>query len=172
MNTHFLFRVGFVMVFSALLLLFSAFWALSQEGKLVLKMTGYLVIAEEEDGRLVERLLPLPETTTPGDIIQYNISGKNNSQESLFNVRAAGKVPRGTVYIDASNRSDIPADFYVSIDYGKSYAQPPLIIKVKKTDGSEKEEIVSPEAYTNISFTIKKLVAGETFFSSYRVQVR
>lgn len=139
---------------------------------LSLTMTGYLVVTETENGKLVKKLHPLTENVMPGHTIQYDINGKNESDQPLKNVIADGKIPQGTTYNDGSAVSSIPATILFSIDNGNTFEKPPIVIKVKQPDGKEIEKTVDPDQYTNIRFIIKQLDAGKNFVGSYEVTVK
>lgn len=85
---------------------------------------------------------------------------------------AGGKIPGGTSYIEGSARCDVPAEIQFSIDNGKSFAEPPLKIKVELADGSKVEKTVPPDRYTDIRFRVMELGVEETFVGSYGVMVR
>ena len=162
--------IGTIIIMSVILWLPTAVFA--QENPLKLSMTGHLAIFYNDDsGKEVAKLMPLPEIVEKGDIIQYDIVGENTSAKSLFNINAGGKIPKGTSYIDKSARCDLENEVLFSIDNGKHYAVPPIKQIVKMADGTKKEEEVSIGSYTDIRFKIKKLEPGQKFIGSYAVTV-
>lgn len=139
---------------------------------LTLEMVGHRVIFEKQDGKEIPKLTPLPDIVEQGDIVQYDINGKNVSKQPLTTVKAEGKIPEGTSYIEDSARGNFPHTVLFSIDGGKTFHQPPLHEAITLKDGTEKKVVITPDRYTNIRFVLEKLQPDETFTCSYGVIVK
>lgn len=139
---------------------------------LKLSLEGHLVVTYEENGKEVVKLLTLPEVVESGDIIQYDIKGENTADKPLKNIRAEGKVPDGTIYIENSARCTADSTMAFSHDYGETFSTLPLTVKVRDDSGAKTERVISPDEYTNVRFVIKELAAGEKFTGSYGVVVK
>ena len=140
---------------------------------LALTLTGYVVETYfDEEGKEQEKLVPLEKAVFPGDIIHYEIIGKNTAGKPLRDVHVGGKIPYGTAYVDKSAAHDQKGEFLVSTNGGGTFAKPPIIIKVTQPNGTVKEVIVPPEKYTNIQFTIPEIKKKGKFSGSYRVAVK
>ena len=162
-------KIGLVLIF---LLALTQRSAIGNDGPLSLEMKGHLVVFYNDDtGKEVAKLMPLPEVVEKGDIIQYDIYGKNISEKTLKGIKSGGKIPVGTLFIQKSARCDVENTVSFSIDKGKTFATEP-IKEIIKIDGQKEETIVSYERYTDIRFTIKKLEPGQKFKGSFGVTVR
>ena len=137
-------------------------------GPLQLDMIGNLVTEElDEEGKLVEKIMDLPEKVLPGNIIEYTISAQNLKDGVLKDVDIIGRIPEGTGYLqDSANK---PPQF--SIDGGKTYMPAPVTYTVVE-DGKEVEKIATPDMYTNIKWIVEILHPSALPVFTYRVAVK
>ncbi len=167
--------IGLILIIFSILMITGGMQttAIGGDEPLKLEMKGHLVVFYNDDtGKEIAKLMPLPEIVEKGDIIQYDILGKNVSAKALNNINAGGKIPESTLYIQKSARCDVENTVSFSADNGKKFAAPPVKEIVKNKDGKRKEVVVSSERYTDIRFTIKKLEPGKEFTASYGVTVK
>ncbi len=133
--------------------------------KLKLELKGFLVKKEKDK----ERLVSIPKNVNPGDVIEYQITAKNISEEVLRNVEIKALIPKGTQYIPKSATSN-PKPLF-SIDGGKTYSHEPVKYKVKES-GKVVEKVATPDMYTNIKWIIPSLSPSEELRIRYRVKVK
>lgn len=169
-------RVGLLLAIAALSLAVAAKGALAEtpapKDPLNLKTTAFLVEITTKDGKQVEVLKPLPKGIFPGALIQYNISGVNESKADLKDIRTEGMIPAETHYVDKSAKCQGGGETLFSYDKGATWAKAPLTKTVTGPDGKKKTVTVPPEEYTGIRFVVKKLKAGASFTGIYRVQLK
>lgn len=146
--------------------------ALAGDDPLKLVMRGNKVVTETKGGKTVEKLAELPDEVAFGDRLQYTVDGTNTSDKALKNVSVVCDVPEGTAYVDKSMKGPEKGKTLVSIDGGKSYAEPPIMEKVKMADGKVKEVVVPAERYTNFRLVTDELGAKKKFSYTYRVTVK
>jgi len=111
------------------------------------------------------------DKVAPGDILQYRINQKNVGRTDLNGITAIGPIPKGTRYVGGSARTDVAADFQVSIDQGKTWSKEPVKTIGKDANGKTVTTIAPPETYTHVRWTVDKSLPPKgkwAFF--YRVQ--
>lgn len=111
------------------------------------------------------------DKVVPGDILQYRINQKNVGKSELSSITAIGPIPKGTRYVGGSARTDVPADFQVSIDQGKTWSKEPVKTVGKDASGKTVTTIAPPETYTHVRWTADTALPpkGKSSFF-YRVQ--
>lgn len=142
------------------------------DSPLKLEMQAYLVTAVQEGDVVVEKLAPLPEGVAPAQTILYRIRAANNGDQALGRVQLIGPVPAGTFYLAGTAHCAAPHRFTVSIDDGLRYVEPPVVIEVVTAEGATEEQVVPPDRYTHIKFTVDSIAPGQTVTADYRVTVR
>ena len=170
-NRNFIFGCS-LLVGAFLLLIPVQLWAqeaaVGEEGPLQSSMTGFLV----EKNAQGEETLIKTDQLKPGQIFQYALAYKNISDKTLTEVSILGPIPAGTMYLGGSASVTLNARPEFSIDAGDKFQPEPVRYRVKQADGSEKEEIASPEMYTHIRWNVGALAAQQQLTLTYRVQVR
>jgi len=137
--------------------------------KLSLKTYGYLVkTVIDEDRQKKEKVVPLPESVYPGDVIEYRIVAKNISNETLKNVVIKTKIPEATTYVPESATKTPEPEF--SIDYGKSFQKEPVKYKVYEK-GEPVEKTATPDMYTNIRWKVSSIEPQKFRVFKYRVKI-
>ena len=113
------------------------------------------------------------DSARPGDIILYELTYKNISNEPIKNLIPQIPIPHNTVYIEGSAISTIPADVEFSIDGGKTFKKPPIFYYVKKPNGEMVRKKATPDMYTNIRWKLKRdLNPQEIVKLSFKVKVK
>ena len=146
---------------------------------LVLELKSYKVEkVKDPEGNLVEKLVPAVEVA-PGDIVQWVLKARNESEGPLKGVVLVIPVPPQTKYVEGSatplrlGTTVITPEF--SYDGGQTYGKPPLKKKVKVVvQGKEviKEVVVPPEQYTHVRWVLPELPPGHQVEVSIRTVVR
>jgi len=108
----------------------------------------------------------------PGDTLMYTVAYRNAGKAEARQARIVDPVPEGAVYVPGSAEGKDTAITY-SID-GKAFREPgKLTYKVRRVDGSQEEQIATPEMYSHIQWTLTKPVPpGGTGTVSFKVRVR
>ena len=166
-------RIGSVL---SLLLVLTVIAAASA---LELDLRSYkVVLVKDATGKEVERLVPAKEVK-PGDILEWVLKAKNNSDSPLKEVSLTIPIPPYTVYLAGTARP-LRLDNGVTIaplfSYdGTHFARPPLtkVIKVEK-DGRiiTKVVIVPPEQYTHVRWVVPSLAPSQMVKVGLRTKVR
>ncbi|HOG50976.1 MAG TPA: hypothetical protein PKY10_10325 [Lentisphaeria bacterium] len=131
-------------------------------------MTGFLVETNDEG----KEVLTKTEQVKPGQLIEYVLRNSNVTDGDLLEVNVVGPIPYGTIYLAGTASADQPIQPEFSIDGGNKYQPEPVKYMVKQADGTEKEEIATPDMYTHVRWTIGTLKARQEMFMKYRVQVK
>ncbi len=148
-----------------------AFSQTRAEARLNLEMTAQKEVKVQKNGKWTMELLPL-EKAAPGDVLLYTITYANRENSPALEAAIVNPLPPGTVYVlDSAVGAD--AEVTCSIDGGRSYHKPPLMIRVKLPDGKEVDKPALAESYTHVRFALKKPVApGQSGRVSMRVKVK
>jgi hypothetical protein len=143
-----------------------------KEGGLVGTLTGQKISLDTETGKEVHASA---EGVSPGDTIEYTLAYQNReASDSLKRIVIATPIPQETVWIIQSAKAEIPSNLEASIDGGKEYQAPPIMIQKKGPDGKEIILVEAPaEAYTHLRWILSKpLAPGKEAVVRYRVKVK
>lgn len=94
-------------------------------------------------------------TVYPGDTLRYTVESKNQGNISASNLVVTQPIPKQTVFVLESARSNNGAKITYSIDNGKNFTEKPMI-EVKQADGTVKLEPAPAETYTHVRWTFAK----------------
>ncbi|NVN99367.1 MAG: DUF11 domain-containing protein [Geobacteraceae bacterium] len=107
----------------------------------------------------------------PGEEIIYTVSYNNTGNEAAKDVKITDPIPAGTAYIPGS-ASEV-GELTFSIDNGKNYKKATLLTyEMKSADGKMQKKAATPEEYTDISWVIPSIAAGEKGSVHFRVKVK
>jgi uncharacterized repeat protein (TIGR01451 family) len=137
----------------------------AEDGPLVSTMESFKIV--ENDGKEVREAA---ERVMPGEVIEYVISQKNVSEGTLSDIKVVGPVPEGTHYLVETATAGSGLRF--SADKGQTFGEAPLQRTIRLADGTEKEEVVSPEEYTHVQWTIEELKPQAEAKFVFRVKVK
>jgi uncharacterized repeat protein (TIGR01451 family) len=108
----------------------------------------------------------------PGDVIFYTLNYINSGNEAATSVVLDDPIPMGTVYLPGSAFGN-GAEITFSIDNGKSFKKPSLLIyEMKNANGSMEKRTASPEEYTNIRWVINRIEAGAKGLVGFQVRIK
>jgi uncharacterized repeat protein (TIGR01451 family) len=108
----------------------------------------------------------------PGDVIFYTLNYINSGNEAATSVVLDDPIPLGTVYLPGSAFGD-GAEITFSIDSGKSFKKPSLLVyELKGANGAKEKRTASPEEYTHIRWVIGKIEAGATGTVGFQVRIK
>jgi uncharacterized repeat protein (TIGR01451 family) len=139
------------------------------EGPLESEMTGLRVVVDEKG----QEQLVVADTAEPGDLVEYQLSYHNSGDQALSGLAITGPVPANTEYVAASAGSATPHEQLVSIDAGESFETEPVKRVERQRDGTSREVVVPPGAYTHLRWLPRSPIApGETQVFRYRVRIR
>lgn len=108
----------------------------------------------------------------PGDVIFYTLNYINSGNEAATSVVLDDPIPLGTVYLPGSAFGD-GAEITFSIDNGKSFKKPSLLVyELKSANGQKEKRTASPEEYTHIRWVIGKIEAGAKGTVGFQVRIK
>jgi uncharacterized repeat protein (TIGR01451 family) len=145
-------------------------WAQSGPS-LDLKTTAAREIKVPKNGHVVAEPMPA-EASRPGDVIVYTIAYRNRATTPVGEALIVDPIPAGTVYVPASAEG-AGTQVTCSVDGGRSFQPPPVMVRVKAPDGTEKSVPAPAERYTHIRWVVTAPVPpGASGKVSMKVTVR
>ncbi|MEE9329754.1 MAG: hypothetical protein V3V30_06410 [Parvularculaceae bacterium] len=154
-----------VMIFVSFMLAGTS--AVAASGEVVGTMEAYLV-SRSASGQ--EQFSPA-KRVTPGGVIEYRVTYKNETQKSLSEFVINGKVPTNTVFVDDQSRTTQGAVLEADVaELG--WVSLPAFRDVKRDDGSVQRVRVAPNEYGAVRWRLKKAIdPGSQVTAIYRVSV-
>lgn len=145
--------------------------AQSGEPKLELKTTAQKEVKVKKDGKMEIQRVPV-DKAQPGDVVVYTIAYSNTGKGPVLDAAIVDPIPKGVVYIlESAEGTD--AEITFSVDGGRTWQKPPVMMQVKKPDGSMENKPVPPERFTHVRWLIKKpLAPGQSGKVSFKVTVK
>jgi len=128
------------------------------------------VVMVEKDGKQVEKLVEVKEVV-PGDVLVYTLKYENEGDEAATDVAVVDPIPDTTTYIVGSVFGP-GAEVAFSIDDGKTFKAPSLLVYSVKVGDKMVSRKASPEQYTHIRWTVKEIPAGKSGIAGFRVRVK
>jgi len=142
-----------------------------QAPRLELKTTAQKEVKVKRQGKWVTETVPA-DKTGPGDVLVYTIAYLNTGRTPAHEARIENPVPRGAVLIPESP-AGVDADVTCSIDHGRTWYKPPVMVQVKNAAGKEVVQPAPAERYTHIRWVIKKpVLPGQSGRVSFKATVR
>lgn len=130
------------------------------------------ITAEKEVTINKEKKMVAAREIKPGDVIFYTIHYVNSGDSEATNAILDDPIPQGTVYIEETAYGK-DADITFSIDGGKTFKKPSVLTyEVKLPGGKVEKKVASPEKYTHIRWTFKKIPSGAKGQVGFQVQVK
>lgn len=162
--------IGFLSCAGILSLPAPTSWA-QQAPKLDLKSTVEKEVQVQRGGHWVVERSPV-ERTHSGDLLVYTIAYQNLGQIEAVDAAIVNPIPQDVVYHpDTAEGQD--ADITFSIDHSRSWRKPPIMMPVKKPDGTVELKPVPPKQYTHIRWVINKPVPpGQSGRVSFKATVK
>jgi uncharacterized repeat protein (TIGR01451 family) len=164
-------RFATALFLAGVMLMHSGVLLAQPEARLELKTTAEKEVKVQKNGRWIAERAPL-DKSRPGDLLVYTIAYQNMGKSPILDATIVDPIPVGTVYVlDSAEGRD--TEIACSIDGGHAYQKPPVIIRVKKPDGTEESRPAPADRYTHVQWVIKKPVPpGESGRVSLKVTVR
>ncbi|MEI7831735.1 MAG: hypothetical protein WCJ56_00830 [bacterium] len=122
------------------------------------------IVTHDKDGKEV---LTLAKEGHPGDIIEYQLTLTNNTDDKVKSLLATLPIPDGSEYQD---QTAAPIPVLASLD-GKTFATVPLTRKVKDKDGKEVTEVVPCSEYRALRWEIAEIESGKSVMTKSRVKI-
>lgn len=120
---------------------------------LEIKIKAEKIAVIVKDGKKIERNVSTKKFQ-PGDTIIYTITYNNKSGEPAKDAVIDDQIPKGTTYLHDS-ASGAGADITFSIDGGKTFKKPTLLVyQVETVKGGKEQRVASPDQYTDIRWTL------------------
>jgi uncharacterized repeat protein (TIGR01451 family) len=115
----------------------------------------------KEGGQTITKRVVAKDVTT-GTVIFYTVSFRNDGNEKATKAVIDNPIPKDTSYVPGSAYGDNEADITFSIDKGKSYNKPSLLLyEIKESQGKTVKKVASPDVYTNIRWVIPVIEVGK-----------
>jgi uncharacterized repeat protein (TIGR01451 family) len=109
-------------------------------------------------------------SATPGDVLRYNLKGKNQGNRAANNFTLTQAIPSRTTYVAQSATGN--AQIIYSIDKGKNYSAQPMIM-TKRADGTTESRPAPAESYTHVRWKFQNAIEpGANVSAFYQVRVR
>jgi uncharacterized repeat protein (TIGR01451 family) len=145
-------------------------WAAAQP-KLKLNISMTKEVKTSKDGKEVTETVPADKIGS-GDTIVYSITYTNEGQSIARDAKIVDPVPKHTTYVlGSATGSDTEIAF--SVDGGKTYHKPPVMVRQKDKSGKAVEKAAPAEAYTQVQWTVKKDIRpGESGQVDFKVKVK
>ncbi|NLF62498.1 MAG: hypothetical protein GX574_15265 [Lentisphaerae bacterium] len=131
-------------------------------------MSSFLVETNDEG----KEVLTKSEVARPGQLIEYVSRNCNVTDGDLLEVNLIVPIPPYTCYLAGTASADQPIQPEFSIDGGSKYQPEPVKYMVKQADGTEKEEIATPDMYTHVRWPAGVMKARQEIVVKCRVQVK
>jgi uncharacterized repeat protein (TIGR01451 family) len=165
-------RIGVIVLFLAgIFFVFSGTALAQQAPRLELKTTVQKEVKVKRHGKWVTETAPA-DKTGPGDVLVYTIAYLNTGKTPAHEARIENPVPRGAVLIPESP-GGVDADVTCSIDHGRTWYKPPVMIQGKDAAGKEVVQPAPADRYTHIRWVIKKpVLPGQSGRVSFKATVR
>jgi uncharacterized repeat protein (TIGR01451 family) len=104
--------------------------------------------------------------------VVYTIIYSNAGKGPILDAVIVDPLPAGVRYIENTAEGK-DAEITYSIDNGRTWVKPPVMIEFRKPDGSLEKKPAPPDMYTHIKWAIKKTVAqGQSGQVSFKVTVK
>jgi uncharacterized repeat protein (TIGR01451 family) len=115
----------------------------------------------KEGGKTITKRVVAKDVTT-GTVIFYTVSFRNDGNEKATNAVIDNPIPKDVRYVPGSAYGEGGEDEVTfSIDKGKSYNKPSLLLYEIKEQGKTVKKVASPDVYTNIRWVIPVIEAGK-----------
>ena len=131
-------------------------------------MQAYVVSVNDKGKEVIKKA----SSAEPGQMIEYRIKHKNESEGSLNALLTNGPIPKNTEYVPGSATTKVASEFEASIDGGANFAKEPLMRRVKDASGKFVEEEVPASEYTHVRWKGDTLKKGKSQEFRYRVLVQ
>lgn len=105
----------------------------------------------------------------PGEILRYQLVGKNNSSSPVYSLILTQPIPSEMTYI--LNSAQGASNITFSIDNGVSFNANPQI-KIIDENGQEFTKSAPPENYTHVRWILDILAPEEEFIGTFEVKVK
>jgi uncharacterized repeat protein (TIGR01451 family) len=146
----------------------TAAWAGPQ---LAISVTASKEVVETVKGVKVQKLVPAKEAAS-GDKLVYSLEYVNKGNETATDAVIDNPVPKGASYI-AGSATGAGAEITFSVDDGRTYSRPEtLMSEVMLMSGTKVRHPASPDDYTHVRWTVRKIPAGGSGKVGFSVRVK
>lgn len=160
----------FILFLTGLVLLGAGDLQAEQQPKLELKTTAEKEVTVKKQGRWVLERRSV-DTAAPGDVVVYTITYTNTGTGTMVDAVIVNPVPNG-MRVNPESAAGKDAAVTCSIDNGRSYHPPPIMVPMKKPDGSLESKPAPLDRYTHIRWLVKRPVQpGQSGQVSFKATV-
>jgi uncharacterized repeat protein (TIGR01451 family) len=143
-------------------------WAKPQ---MEISITTSKLVVETVNGANIKKLVPTSQAF-PGDTLVYTLSYSNKGNEAARDAVIENPIPKGASYV-AGTANGSGADITFSVDDGKSFAKPDLLMsEVMLMSGTKVRHPASSEDYTHVRWTIRQVPPGGSGKVGFSVLVK
>ncbi len=129
-------------------------------------------VSVKEGGKTITKMVKANNVTT-GNVIFYTVSFRNDGDEKATNAVIDNPIPKDTRYVPGSAYGENEGEITFSIDKGKSYNKPSLLLyEITDKQGKTVHKVASPDVYTNIRWVIPVIEAGKQGVVGFKAIVR
>jgi len=164
-------RVAMLVAAAIFLLTGATALAAEQGPKLKLNIVMAKEVKTKKAGKELVELVTTDKAEV-GDTIVYTITYTNEGTSVAKQANITDPVPANTVYVlDSAKGKDTEVTF--SVDGGKTYHKPPVMVKGKDSKGNEIDKPAPAEAYTHVRWVVvKDIQPGKSGQTIFKVKVK
>jgi uncharacterized repeat protein (TIGR01451 family) len=139
--------------------------------ELVVSIASTKEVASVKNGKRTTRVVPA-KSAAPGDVVTYTLSYVNKGDEAATDAVIDDPIPTTATYV-ANSATGAGSEITFSNDGGKTYAAPVMLF-YDYTLPSKKVErrVATPDQYTHVRWTVKRVPPGAKGEVSFKVRVK
>jgi uncharacterized repeat protein (TIGR01451 family) len=138
--------------------------------KISLDVRAEVEVIVEKEGKEITTREEATEVT-PGQEVIYTLAYVNSSADKAINVKLNNQIPDNSAYKPDSAWGD-NAEIQFSIDEGKTFKPPSLLVyEVSNNKGEKEERKANPEKYTHIRWVVKEILGDSKGEVGFRIKV-
>jgi len=142
---------------------------LSADEKLLVELKVFKLAETHKAGKKSKKeVLVSAEMAKPGDVLEYQASYNNISNQALRGIKATLPIPLGIIYQPGSTSHT--ETLKASTD-GNHFAKPPLKRIVTLANGKQQVQTIPYSEYRFLRWSVGTLQVGESFTAHARAQV-
>lgn len=139
--------------------------------KIEFSISQFREVVEQKGGVRKTKLVPA-ESVAPGDVVEYVLAYVNRGNEAATDAAIEDPIPKGTVYV-ANSATGEGAEITFSSDGGRTFAPAvKLTYEYRLPSGAVEKRVATPDEYTHVRWTLKRVEPGATGKVAFRVKVK
>lgn len=139
--------------------------------RMEISIAQFREVVEKKGGTTTTRMVPA-QSVAPGDVVEYVLTYVNRGDSDATDANIDDAIPKGTTYL-ANTATGDGAEIAFSSDGGKTFAPAVrLTYEFKLASGAVEKRVATPDQYTHVRFTLKRVSPGTTGKVAFRVRVK